>query len=802
MNIAEGKKWQLATNNFGEIQQLIYNENLKFNEENENLINVAFHEENSEHSDFSGPAIFVDGEKINLTLKDDSDEMLFTGVKNDVSYRIKIAEENSKFKLYVHIGNFLNFPFQPESVKLRLGIDCYMDKFPEWNDKFFPTFLRCEKNHFNGYFMTPNGKILTVSSPDQVASWELCYNKSWSDKDGNQFNGHRIYTVDLILLANNTMLPQRHSQTLKQINTNDFKDWEFVFDFVDELNEEIVENFAKNTDAPNFHINRPSIFSDENMFNFSVISFNSLSTVTVLANEHKELLEPIESDGKQYFYQFSAFAGSGEYKVIATDKNGKKSEAVLYKLNSFKWYLEQAAKNAVRVPQKATSHCEAYYGLFSLINSAKNLDRKIIGQNFRDFSKRKVKEILFDVFDFEKLQPKFDDDRIQNISTLISILVAAHKAFGELFFFEKATQLVLFFIENYQKDDGCFYSPSGVDYSCVIYPAKSLMEYMEILSYSDQEKQLPFDYEKIKQQLDSVLAKNIAHIASKMGNLDTEGEITFEDGMISCASLQIAMYTLLFKHNSDKRINYIVQAKQLLHNHNALTQQYTPDARMRNGTIRFWEAQYDILINHNMISSPHGWTGWRCYATYYLYLLTGRRDYLIETFNAIGAMCQLINKNGTLNWAFVVDPSLNIEQICKDIFICPSQESRKNEGHYHVNKYPNSTIKYRVSEEYLPMVGNWFEGNSNDNDVHEVFKCMDEVIFSNAFVIVNTDGNAESFHCHNTNMNGLIKLNLANKYIIKVHFNLAIDCSFIIDFGDGEAEIHLTAGRHWVTIPK
>ena len=39
--------------------------------------------------------------------------------------------------------------------------------------------------------------------------------------------------------------------------------------------------------------------------------------------------------------------------------------------------------------------------------------------------------------------------------------------------------------------------------------------------------------------------------------------------------------------------------------------------------MRYWEAQYDVHMLPNMISSPHGWSAWRAYATYYAYLLTG-----------------------------------------------------------------------------------------------------------------------------------------------------------------------------------
>lgn len=42
----------------------------------------------------------------------------------------------------------------------RLGIDSYMDSYPQWNRKFFPAALRCEKSGFWSCFMSPEGKML------------------------------------------------------------------------------------------------------------------------------------------------------------------------------------------------------------------------------------------------------------------------------------------------------------------------------------------------------------------------------------------------------------------------------------------------------------------------------------------------------------------------------------------------------------------------------------------------------------------------------------------------------------------
>ena len=68
----------------------------------------------------------------------------------------------------------------------------------------------------------------------------------------------------------------------------------------------------------------------------------------------------------------------------------------------------------------------------------------------------------------------------------------------------------------------------------------------------------------------------------------------------------------------------------------------------------------------NMLSSPHGWSAWRAYATYYAYLLTGEERWIRETFDAATAFAALIDhKTGDLNWAFVVDPFVQAVQVCE-----------------------------------------------------------------------------------------------------------------------------------------
>ena len=74
--------------------------------------------------------------------------------------------------------------------------------------------------------------------------------------------------------------------------------------------------------------------------------------------------------------------------------------------------------------------------------------------------------------------------------------------------------------------------------------------------------------------------------------------------------------------------------------HTSHQQSIIPDSRMNGGTLRFWEAQYDVEMqltgdSPNMMNSPHGWSAWNIYALFNLYELTGDQQYLERGMNAM-----------------------------------------------------------------------------------------------------------------------------------------------------------------------
>ena len=164
----------------------------------------------------TGPSWYVDIDGEVHELKNNwNTPTAFSSRYEDIHLSIEFKDEDGNFLLLATIENKGNTPFQPTKLGIRLGIDTYMDEFPVWNTKLFPTLLRCEKTHFWGYFMSPTGRILSIISPDPIASWSHDYSRRWGEPP-YQDNGHRITSVNLDFI-NALPLPKRHPQDLWQV---------------------------------------------------------------------------------------------------------------------------------------------------------------------------------------------------------------------------------------------------------------------------------------------------------------------------------------------------------------------------------------------------------------------------------------------------------------------------------------------------------------------------------------------------------------------------------------------------------
>lgn len=444
--------------------------------------------------------------------------------------------------LRITLTNRGHVPFQPVKAGLRLGIDTYMDTYPEWFGKYFPTLMRNEKTHFTGYLQTLSGHTLGLVCPQPVASWSVEYNLGYQDPAPHWFMGHRIESLNIDLL-NALPLPSRNPQDLWCLRQGESRSWTIVL----------------------IYIEAPGQFEAE---------LSSIADIPMIRMERTGY-------------------GAGETAV-------------------------------------------------------------------------------FDVL-------------------------------GD--------------------------SP-------------------QVIVTDDSGRQMDLTVGKVP---------------------GAEGEMTFEDGMISCSALQIGMLALL-QEDTAARKHYTRAMLDILRSHDCLAQLRVPDARRRGGTMRYWEAQYDVQMLPNMFNSPHGWSGWRAYATYYAYLLTGEERWLTETFNAACAFSNLIDyRTGDLRWAFVVDPYLRVTQACSaDSHVTADSLSF---GNPHPELY--DTRSFVIGEQYVNMISDWQTVNTQDNDVHEVFKFIGEALLTNAFIIEHPDGSVTGYNCTVSRHGDTLRVTPAEKQITRLHCNLS-----------------------------
>jgi len=766
----ENDKWALSLNNDGSIASLLFKPSNK-------LINFF-------DGEFRGPSWYLE---IADTVYEPKSKMLsankylanYQGIELSIEYK----DDHGKLLILASIKNNQHLPFQPNKLGIRLGLNTYMDTYPDWENKLFPTLMRCEATHFWGYFMGTTGRILAVASPDPIASWSHQYSRSWGIPP-YRFNGHRITSVNLDLI-NALPLPKRHPQDLYQIMPGDTKTFRIYLEEVGYLND-IDKTIADITNAPFIDITSTANEKGE-VVHFSVLSDKEAKVVVYSPDGSASALSSVAKNNNKNTYIFDKTAAEGLYYIKALSENGKQSEASFYIRKPYSWYMKKAMQAVLDYPQKAsTSHNESWYGFYTIYSGGKHFPHdKTISQADNQF--QKIFPLLFDTV---KYKPFTHKHRIQNISTMIGILVDRYQLFNELSDLDKALALSPLILKSQSRDGA--YRAGKTHYTSVIYIAKSLMELLEALEPLREDKKYDKEYRKIYASVESAMDE----LVRSGTNIQTEGELTFEDGMISCSALQLGQFALLQKDTEAKE-KYTKASLNFLTQHQCLEQLMIPDARMRSASLRFWEAQYDVMMDNNFFNSPHGWSSWSTYANYYAYLLTSDTKYLIRTFNGLNAAMQMIDlQEGKLRWAFAVNPYLKITQIKNNI---EGATPLNYPGvHYHAKKYPND--QYIMGEQYVNMVSDWFFANANDNDVHEHFKCLEEVALHKAYVAEQADGKLITYNCSAIIKEGEIHITPSESIIDKVHINLKSNYLVIVKFGSKTITKSMKAQTSWLSM--
>lgn len=683
------------------------------------------------------PGFYLDDEDILLAQNKNG----FSGEKRGIEFCLTYTEKEREVILHSHIKNNSGHDISVKNLGLRTGIDCCMEQYPAWNHIFFPTLIRCEKTHLWGYFESPEQKLFAIAVTEPVASYHLEYNKL----AGGDF-GHRIYTVGLDFLKHG-ILPERHPQERDRLLANE--ELEFNLHIIP------AECIAEIPRVLYTICRLPMVKAEK-----YTLEPGEVPAIDIFAGDKYALVWKTPDHGTMnYIGPMEAY---GNYTLEISDQNNKTVQAMFYCRKDWGEYLKAARREVLRKPPKASTHCESWYGFFSGFLAAKHYPDRREDQVVSSY----LEETLPLIWDREKMRPKTAPSRIQNWSALISVLVDKYECNPS----QNKDDLLCAseigdFLITTQTDDGA-YRNHGVHYTCVIYVAKSMLELCEAEKMSGDAvlmRKAEAHYASAKRAVEE-LTVNLECIG-------TEGEHTLEDGMIACSALQIGAFALTL--DEKKRNKYREAAEHMIGVHECLEQMLIPDCRMNGASLRFWEAQYDVMIRANFMNSPHGWSAWTIYAKFYLYLLTAKSKYLVEMLNALGACVQLMDLDGNLRWAFAADP-----QICAGTMTADCSRPVPD-GYKSVviqsPAYRGKYIEKVFGEEYIEMVSGWFrtgeqrvtggyehcplidennhcltvdnQGGACDNDVHEIFKCMEETVLKKAFIHECEDGHFISASC-------------------------------------------------------
>jgi hypothetical protein len=700
------------------------------------------------HEPFAGPA-WADVKLQSLDGSESSFAATVDGVRHSLRYRI----EGNRLAIVAGLKNQRLTDYAPSAARLVLGINSEMLSYPTWNDRYFPTLLRCEKTHFWGYFMTPQGRIMTVSSPDPVASYSMDYElSSWGD------GGHLIHTCSIALM-HALPLPPRHPQNLVSLKPSEERVWTLYLQPAGSL-EEVKPLLAGSLSAPMIDADRYTLAAGESA-SLSIWAPKPV-TVTVIAEDGSSTPLEVHSaaDGK-FVSTFTPRGGIGLYKVTVAQSGGHVSEACISVRHPWSWYMKRAREASLIDKQYASSHLEQWLGLETGVLARYYLpDPSLDAQ-----SDKRLKEIL-------NLQWDLNTKRPTNIPS-IRLLSSTAQMAGLLAYrfmsdedpqwLDLASGFADYAVSR-QWPDGNYNN-----YTTVAYPVKSVMTVMaaeKMMAAKDARFAASYDrhYDSAKKAMDFL-------VRSK-DDLTTEGQNTFEDGMISCAGTQLGLFALLQK-DAEARRHYGEAARLMMSVHRCLEQLLIPDSRMNGATLRFWEAQYDVLMgkSRNMMDSPHGWSAWLIPGLWYQYLLTGEEEWLRKAMNAMGSCAQVIDsQSGQLRWAFVPDPYREVTMLEPD----PDRPGR------------GKRVERIIGEQYVPMIasfhypdhepvfGNgWDSGWCCCNDVHEIFISLAEVALTSAYVLERSGGELVAWNCRATrDAAGTISIQPAEDLVSRVHLNL------------------------------
>lgn len=702
----------------------------------------------------------------------------YEGRKAGIYYGIQYKPGTHYLDICVNVKNETDSIFNPQKLEFYLGIDTYMDKYPEWNNLYFPTFFRCEKNNFWGYLMSPKGRILLMTSSDPIASYNYKYLQ--------EMYGHYIYTVSLDLLCKSP-LPTHHP-VQEKLSPGEERSWKIRLTPLTDLS--LVEKkVSECTDASLIKLNTHSVELNKPVKISTVTSSAEISILSPTGERQKIGMASVD---EPLIYNGTAMYGL--YWIEAKNNFGKISTASFYVRPQWSWYLKRIEEQAlVNIPRadKSNDSCETWYQLLGFYLAEKYFPNASM-KNIADKLLERVLDSLF----VEKnglLHTVTYPERIQNVSAMVSILTDKYQVDQDIETLEVASKCVDYLLSR-QHEKGYYGGYSMAHYTSVLYIAKAILEYLDqIQPLISTDKKW---HERYVRYSGSV-KRAMDELSQRGRDIKTEGQQTYEDGAVSCSATQLLEYALL-QDQEDEKNKYMKPGMNYLQDHACLTRLLDPDARSRGATSRFWECWGDIHSPIQAMLSPHGWSGWRLYASYYAYLLTGDYKRLQQLMDAMGACTQLLDyPKGCLRYAFVVDPQYAGGELLPD--------KDDNKGIFR------PSIK---TTGYIDLIGEWYGKNTEgcgylekanwnwqgSGTGFEIFKAMEEIVLCNAFVCENNE-EVIGYNCSIEHVGKVLNVKIDDNVVSNIHFNLKQDAKVIV-YKNGEKvkEFSVKKGMIWQKI--
>ena len=285
-----------------------------------------------------GPSFYavLDGKEVTVPWIPDG-RRSYRAIIDEVECRLTYKSWKEQPAIEVKLINNGHVPFQPEKAGLRMGIDTYMDKYPDWFGKYFPTLMRNERTHFYGYMQTPAGHVLGIVSPQPIASWSVDYNLGYQDPAPHWFMGHRIESLNLDLL-NALPLPGRHPQNLWMLEQGETKTWTIAW--VDIKRPDEFENIVSRLlQVPVLRIPQTTCAAGESL-TFDVLSKEAI--VSVYSDQGEEIpltKKTLSGDIQSLTYTLPKV---GLYTVRAVS-GGKETKGILSAHASWRWTWPSSA---------------------------------------------------------------------------------------------------------------------------------------------------------------------------------------------------------------------------------------------------------------------------------------------------------------------------------------------------------------------------------------------------------------------------------------------------------------------------